>query len=312
MNLEVMDKANFGLENAKNEIKELRKYVLSSENPEELKNIFDKSKLAKEWARIKKLTIDIKKEIIMLEVDCLVKLHNMEYYDYIPKHGKQAAKYFAENYDRVESLIESYDSSSAIGLYRQIDSNGDPDFLTNIGRKYALGKEHSELYNAADHIHKYESSLREFIETYVDYGIPFTVEDIKEEMMANYESVFENTNGGDVARDLFDSGLKEVCRQAIMKSPIIKIEDMEAPRFVTCPSDEGRSWVRIPFENAKFTHFDQMIELRREQLEQDKKAFEKLLKIRNYLNDNAKDKDEHFSEIINRIKKQGDNNLEVV
>lgn len=241
----------------------------------------DRVKLAREWAKIRKLSESMRRELLWLEAVCLRRLAQLDALDQIPTVHRPAARHFAALDDTaLAALLDAAaKASSATAAFAQWKRG--EEFAEDRRRtvQWALHGEDREYHWEPDRVDSFAlmhaQDVRGAVAVVLEDAIgrnAFTVDEVVEQII---EEHLPERNGDVAIRE----GIAEVVRRAIRTAPVVVAEDgRDLPRFITCQSPEGY-WLRVPIERATVGQYREMVSLRRQQLEIDRAALEALEQV---------------------------------
>lgn len=236
---------------------------------------------ARAWAKVHKQVKELRLDLLRVEVEALVRIVELGGVETLPARDRKPAKHLAGlTFDDRASLVaqSGVAITTAAGMVRAIWTAEDleQERVKNkaLGRALATSP---DLADSEDDLQRYikettyrvEDVLSDLVDTYASADGGFTINDLAEDVI-RAASLGSTANDPDV-----EEGIREVCRQAVRRAPVVKIDGTILPRFVTAKSDDGHH-VRLPVENATLAHLDQMIEGRRQQLAQDEARLREL------------------------------------
>lgn len=259
----------------------------------------DKVKLAKEWAKIQKKTEEMYGDLIRIEIECYRRIVQLDCINVLPSNKRSVAEFYANMTEgEIENLINTKPGCSAIKIYRDYGKDYSAAGWRNIG--ISLGRndipenekdfieeiiDEDTIKHRIKEIAQYkENAVAFLLDHYASEGKPFTIEEMADNLLSDVIEEIDYVHQKEMKR-----GIREVCREAVSSAKTLFFKDIKMPRFVTCTSkfkhNNPIEWIRIPFENAHLSQFQEMIDLRKVQLEQDTKALENLIRIYELLNE---------------------------
>ena len=235
---------------------------------------------ARAWARVHKQVREMRLDLLRVEVEALVRIVELGGVNELPARDRKPAKHLASLSlaERATLVAQAGESSTtAAGMVRAIWTADDLEKERARSRRLgqALATHPSAPHDAdmqrlvKESTHRVEHVLGETLDAFTTAGAPFTVNDFAEEVIS---AAGIGSSGLDAK---IEEGVREVCRAAVLKAPVISVAGTILPRFVTAQDDEGH-FFRVPVENATLAHLDQMIEIRRHQLAQDAAKLDEL------------------------------------
>jgi hypothetical protein len=280
----------------------ITKSIREAGDPDTIKAQKDKVRMAREWAKIHKIAKEVHADLIRIEIECLRRIGQIDGgLDVLTAAEKAAAKFFASlSESDLEQVIRDFgDRATATGVYRAHVSASEANYMRDLGRKIAKGERpwnglsDDEKFDEAAERFRYDDigALAQLVDSYAAQGETLWIEDIADQLIEQLDS-----EGIEVKGRALREGVREVCRKAVRSGKSITIAGTKAPRFVTCSYEEfdrtalrgGKpditaAFMRIPFESATLPQLDEMVELRRRQLEEDRAALEGLEKVRDHI-----------------------------
>ena len=268
--------------------------VRATDDAETLKANTDKVRMAREWARLHKVTREVHADLIRVEVECLRRLAQLgtEGLALLTPNERKAAEFFASlDDDDIEAVVADFgDRSTACAIYRAHVKASESSYMRDLGRRIARGEEPwdsslSDEQKMADAVERFRfntaGAVEQLLSEYATAGTAFYVEDVADDLISRLNAEDGIKVGGAAIRE----GIREVCRKAIRSSRPATIFGTDAPRFVTCSAhpDSDQDFMRVPFENATLPQLEEMVTLRRKQLEEDQAALARLVAVRDHL-----------------------------
>lgn len=251
---------------------------------EAAREALDKVRMAREWARLKKVAQEVTADLLRVEIACLRRIVALDATSILSVSQASAARFFAPFTDtEIADLIARFPgTSSAITLQQHVRAKaaadrarqGGRDFAANPGPAMVTGNELNRATRAAGR--DFAGAMAAVLDR-LAASDDVTVA----EMTAVAYDELNITPRGEMATDTaIREGIAEVCRQALRQSKALTVGELSAPKFVTCLREDGVTWTRVPFASATLSQLDQMIELREEQLRQDRAALDRLKAVR--------------------------------
>lgn len=317
------------LERGKQNINDLIERVKGSSNRQELIDIYKQIKLAKEYAKLNDIAHAMRIDFLTLEINCIINLYRIDYNYFTGNLKKVAIWYSKLPEERLNELIKESRCSirTANGLYNDIVGTQErKDFYTNKGKSLITDRKHdyynNNEYDRYDDKYSFEideeifyNELYAMINSCIEEGEPFTIRTLRDKIISKIH-IFrdERMNTRSYIKlqneQFLSEAIDEVCRHAVRMTKHIMIgEDIKAPRFITCRVDDedidGKGWIRIPFEYGTLCDLKQMLDLRKEQLRQDCRAYMSLRNLYKLLkNCSVKIKSETLQDIVDYINEQ--------
>lgn len=289
---------NYQIEKTDNSLSSIKKNfvkiiseIKNTDNADFLKETMDKTKLAREWAKIQKKTEEMYEDLLRIEIECFRRIYQLKCFDVILKSERAICRFFGEKTDsEIEKIISENKGNSASKIYRDLYYIEKMKESRQVGKSLALN-EMSELYKNIEDFdtvkaikkisQKQENVLSFLLDHYASKGEGFTIEEFADNLLLKNDTLEKDLT--DELNQEVKRGIREVCRSAISSAKTIFLKDKKTPRFITCTAKTDRKngieWIRIPFENATLPQFMEMIELRKEQLRQDQEALNNLMQI---------------------------------
>ena len=158
------------------------------------------------------------------------------------------------------------------------------------GDYYKQGVSRSDSHEAC--YYSIQDAMRTIIETASQNQEPFTTNDL-------YCALVDSAKQSDPETEIeaYKDGVKEICRNAMLSEKITTIGDRKAPAFVTVRTTAG-DYIRVPFRYANIEQIESMIEIREDQIRQDKLALDRLVKIKDDLKAMTNDKKMRVEDIL--------------
>ncbi len=297
-------------------IKDALAFVASVSNEDDAREAYDRIKLAKEWAKIRKLRDAVATDLLRLEIHCLRKIAQLGSLSILPQAFRGVADFYRDMTDaRIEELIGAYgESASPTVVYRRhlraqsYNNAFDKYSSTYDGYRPAEAASYDDaLITAAAQFHSRDiaGALAAILDNWDEDGDEFTVSDLADEL-SDLVGIDE-TDAKWGARD----GMLEVCRKAIRDAPTVVIPGSTAPKFITCHSRDREgpvSFVRVPFHSATLAQLLDMVTLRQEQARAAEASYRTIKTLADTLADTISDSDgsnaEHhltLSELATRL-----------
>lgn len=291
MNYQI-EKTDNSLSNIKKNFVKIISEIKNTDNADFLKETIDKTKLAREWAKLQKKTEEMYEDLLIIEIECFRRIYQLKCLRVLHANKRKMAEFYGTmSESEIEILLKekkgcsaykifrdyAYDYSMAgwrnrgISLARNDISDNEEDFINN-------NLEENEIKHRIKNIAKHkENALSFLLDHYASNGEPFTIGEMADNLLLEATEEIDFDFSAEMKR-----GIREVCRGAVMSAKTLFFKDKKMPRFVTCVSKfkhGNDEWIRIPFENATLPQFKEMIDLRKEQLRQDQEALNNLIQI---------------------------------
>lgn len=261
------------IQQARATVAQLRAAITQTGDVDVVVETRDRVRLAREWARIHGLVQEVHHDLLRLDIECLRRVAQLGGIKELPPSYRLAATFFGSLNDaEIDALLAEHGGrSTALGIYLAIERARREEGWRRDGRRFATGA-YAGDGNGPD-----DASMREMHRTTVKAALEVLLEDFSSQSFSIAEIADEvlAATGIDSAGDEgLRKGVSEVCRDAVRRAPALFVGSLRAPRFVTCLRDDSSTirYLRVPFETATLPQLDQMIALRREQLEQDAAA----------------------------------------
>lgn len=187
---------------------------------------------------------------------------------------RKAARWLAEQTPEERARLVSEAGATitqAVGMCRAVwaaqESARTAHLLGLRGREYATSPEppaddHEAVDNLRGHVIGVQAAIADLIDLMFDDDPdgpqpPLTIAEFAEEVVA-----WAGLPTKVVADPAVMAGVREVCRTAFRRQPVVMVDGMPLPRFVAALTEAG--YVRVPIENALVLHYRQMVEQREE------------------------------------------------
>lgn len=248
--------------------------VAGIDNAGDAGEAYDQVKLAKEWARIRKVAGDVQRELLSLELHLLRKIGQLgaDAIRVLPTVHRANAKLLAGwTDDQIANLVRDFGDGASpnVALKRWL---GDQDHRRARDRFVSGDYLRDQRYvgDAADpeKVAAYSRDLHEglaaILEHFYDESEDFSVWELAEQVAETVDIDLRSFDSGRT------EGLLEVCRKAVRDAPPVAIAGTNAPRFVTCrdmsPAAQSiDKWIRVPFNSATLAQLSDMVALRQDQ-----------------------------------------------
>lgn len=261
----------------------VRKMLSEATEPDVVTEARNRIKLAREWAKIQKVAAEVSRDLLAIEAECLRRICQLGALDVLKPHERRAAEFFGAMSDaELAAVVEEFgNASTAVGVFRASERATQDRFKRDRGRRIGQGREYDEPDENFDASVKYynvrvRAALASIVDEYAAHD-SFTVGQMADDLLTDIG--WDPLDVDPAVRD----GISEVCRAAVRKAPPSVVDGFTTPRFVTCYEPESGSFIRIPFNNARIEQLEQMLTIRREQLEQDRAALTRLESIHRQL-----------------------------
>lgn len=229
---------------------------------------------ARAWAKVHGTLKTARLDLLRVEVGALAQIARLEQLSVLPKRDRAAAKFYASLTDeQVNDYLRDAGEAvtTANGLYQTLRRLEQLEQRVDRGRHLAITPPVADCEVDPDHLVGIRAALADAVAAYTDEGLPFTVNEFATE-------VIDAAGASALLKDpALQQGVREVCRETIRRAPVLELEGTILPRTVTALI-EGQ-YFRIPIENALLLHLDSMREMRREQIDQDRAALDRLDRV---------------------------------
>ena len=237
-------------------IGEIRAAINAASDAAEAFDLNSRVKMARAWAKSYGRVRELRLDLLVLEIDSLVRVWELGGADMLSGPERKAAEYLASLSpgDRAECVAASGASTTAVGMCRSIWSRESEEQLRRMGRSWVpspASEDHSEGRDISPQI--VAEAMHQLLDDYGDAGEAFTVEQMTDAVCIDY---------GDAGP--FVEGVREMCRHAIRSAADEIVSGFGLPRFVTAYTPDG-DYARIPTLRARMSHLRQHIGVRREQ-----------------------------------------------
>lgn len=245
-----------------------------------VREALDKIRMAREWAKLKKVAAEVCADLLRVEIACLRRMVELKADDTLSSSLRSAARFFAALTDDqvAEAIARHPETSSTTVLFQKVRADRAAEEARQRGRDFAMGPgpspaTGSQIERATKHASRdFSGAMAAILDRLAGTGDTTVAE-----MTAIAYDELDISPRGEMATDTaIREGIAEVCRQALRQSKTVTVGDIQAPKFVTCLREDGVTWTRVPFTNATLSQLEQMVELRREQLRQDREALNRL------------------------------------
>lgn len=286
------------LAQARSTIGDALRFVAQISDAESASEAYDRVKLVKEWARIKKLHNEVHRDMLRLEIHCLRKISQLGPITVVPAQYRGAASFFKDKSDKdIEELIKNYGQRvTPIGLVKRALN----DQAFNAGYNHVTSDEYRESaveYShevVAEAVEKYaidtRAALASILKDHEETGDEFSVYDLASEVLNNVGLDERTYNWG------VEAAMADVCRKAVREAPDVRIGHTKAPKFITClyrgaQGVESETFIRVPFHAASLDQLRDMVALRLKQKHSAIRAHEELDDLLQELEDQVTDAD---------------------
>lgn len=254
---------------ARSRLAQVAEWIAHAESPEDLGAAAQGCFEAREWARIRKLSAEIRCEVVRLECIALRKLGVLGGQALaaagLSVHYRSAAEYFSGLQDQeFEDLCGKITAASTPVSLRNIVRRAERQRFVHAQGYNLLCEPESRRYDASgawgEDGPNVARAVRVILRTAVRDNEPFTVGDAADALVRHLaEGLREGDpfpGGSDFVEDPdFREGMSEVIRKALRESVAV---DTGIPEFVTTnTADHG--WVRIPWHLATLVDLEEMV-----------------------------------------------------
>lgn len=268
-------------EKNKGAIDDLTAAIKAADNIEDLKEARARVEAMKAWAKVHGCVKQLRLDLLRIEVEALVRIVQLGGVDTLPAADRKAAEWLAkmDPLERTRLVNESGSATTASGMCRSIWREDEirEHYRRSvvIGQKLAAEPTPPAEFNqeaielARDLSNSVSGALAGIADRYIQNGVEFTISELADEIIT--DAALPEHLAEDAA---INKGVQQVVREAVRRSPPLTINGTTIPRVITARN--GKRFVRIPVMNATIAHLDDMILMRREQLEQDRIALQRL------------------------------------
>lgn len=269
-------------ENHKDSIEQLIVGIRSTASIQDLHEARARSEAIKAWAKVHGKAKEMRLDLLRIEVEALVRIVELGGLATLPTADQRAAEWLAamSPLERTRLINESGQVTTARGMcqsiWREEEIRKHNESQFRYGTKLAETPQPPKPYDEAaiaaarDRATSLSGSLANIADQYIRNGVEFTIDEMADEVIA------DAALSPDLAEDeVINQGVRDVCRRAVKSTPPLSIDGTVIPRLITARNADNK-FIRIPVLNATVAHLDDMIEMRREQIEQDKAALQKL------------------------------------
>ena len=277
------------IENLKSSVKNALAFIDAISTEEDAKEAFDRIKLVKEWAKIRKVKNEMHDDLLRLEMHLLRKMAVFEYTESLAYHKRSCARFFKNKSDeQIETLISEFGQETTVveNIVRMYEAKEEYKIAGKwvLRKSFATPDSSLQEEEVEDAKMTFSMDSKEAIASILDsfdsVSDTFSIEDMTDLLIENLGIDQLNEDWG------LRRGLSELCRKAIMDAPSKLFEDQWTPKYVTCfrrSRHGGAMPVRVPFLKASINEFKQMVDLREQQARDLARATEKLKGLFGYL-----------------------------
>lgn len=274
-----------GLEVIKNNVNQILTEIKNSNDVSFIKNVQDKIKLAREWAKIQKSAEEIYTDLLKIEIECFKKIVELDCLKILNANIRPVAIFFSEKTkSEISDLIKNNSGKSAFVIYKDFTRQQIFDNHKNIGKHIFERNESITFENLPEEkniIKEYalnvSTGIAMILDDFASSNQCFSIEEMADHLLLEYHGKDKKY----IEESGMIQGVREMCRKAVSSAKTFILSDLKIPRFITCidRTESTLKWLRIPTENANLIQFKDMIDLRKEQLKQDEKNLENLITI---------------------------------
>lgn len=258
-------------------IADLTKAIREADSIADLREARARVEAVKAWAKVHGLAKQVRLDLLKVEVEALVRIIELGGADILSPSDRRAAEWLAEKSpaERSDLIDASGAASTAVGMCKSIWREA--EVREHLRQGATIGRHLAEepgppspfdqdaIRLARRKSHAVSGALAKICDSYIANGVSFTIEEMADEI------IHESAISEDLAEDdAIQKGVREVCREAVRRSPPLTINGTKIPRLIT--AREGGRFLRIPVMNATISHLADMILMRQEQLRQDSVA----------------------------------------
>lgn len=270
-------KTEAALQRNRSALNDMLRRIKGMANVDDLQEVRANTEGVKAWAKVHGRIKEIRLDLLSVEVEALVRVYELGGANTLNGSERKAAEYLASLTPEARTALvaDSGNVTTVGGMLRSIwqeqELNVRRDQMREAGIRLATRPGASGGNGVRSHSADVAAALSSIIDNYTTGGQPFTVEDIADDLIEESGATCHADDEPTIRE-----GVREVCRSAVRKAPVVSIDGTVLPRFVTACADDGAGFVRVPVENALLSHLDEMRALRREQLAQDQAALDRL------------------------------------
>lgn len=282
-----LEKVSADIAQARGSIRAALAFVNSISTQDDAADAYDRVKLAKEWAKIRKIHTTMHRDLLRLEMHCLRKIGQIGARGVLRGQVQSVAQWLANKTDaEVEQLIKDYGHNvTPTGVMQRAfkDEAYTKGQLHVTSGAYLHQDAQYEEPDIAEAAKKYSRDITAALATLIEEcelnGNEVTVWELG-------SMVFSMLDADDKS---FDWGVRkamnDLCRKAMTEAVERVIPDTEVPRFITCidrsvPDAAGdNNFVRVPFVAANLRQLADMVEIRYQQAEASKRAYQRVREL---------------------------------
>lgn len=266
------------------------------------------------WAKVHGLTKKMRLDLLRVEVEALVRIVELGGADTLGSGDHRAAVWLSElsSEERHTLLNRSGSATTARGMCqavwreKEVAEHNRRNWVTGIKLAQHPEPPNSAAYDeetivaARDHANSLAGVLASIAESYITNGVEFTIEELADE-------IIEAAMPDDLALDpMIRDGIRKVCADAVRRTPPLTINGTSIPRLITARTMTGK-YIRIPVLNATVGHLEDMIMMRKAQIEQEQVSLQKLVHFADQLKQRGgDDAAARIGDIITRTVRRAD------
>lgn len=261
------------------QIEQITQAIKYAQSVDDVQDVRARAEALKGWAKVHGRVQEVRLELLQIEVAALVRVVELGGADQLPPADRKAALWLsAMSEEDRNSYIRSCKSATTVAgmcrsAWREQEIKLHRQTMRDAGIRLA---EHptpppdgNEVSNSARRmVSDMSTVLANILEenTSAD-GVEFSIDEMADELIE-----VSTTQQPD---PLMIEGVREVCRRAVRSAPPKMIDGTVIPRVITARTSDG-SYVRIPWASATVAHLQDMVDIRKAQLEDYEAAFDKL------------------------------------
>lgn len=258
--------------------------IRSTSRLEDLTEARAQVEAARAWAKVHKEAKAMRLQLLIVEVEALVRIVELGGADTLPHGDREAAEWLAAKtpQERDAVIRQSGSITTASGMVRSILRQEEADQAVKQrqaeGVYFASSPPPADAYDeqavqaARISATSLSAVIAEVAEDYMATGMAFTVDELVDQII--YEAAIKPEVAEDKA---FREGVSEVSRRFIRTTPPLSVEGVSIPRIITVRID-GKTQ-RIPVANATLSHLAADIADREEQIKHDQAKMQKLIDV---------------------------------
>jgi hypothetical protein len=270
---------------ARRTVADALRFVNSISSEDEANLAYDQVKLAREWAKIRRISDQMHLELLRLEVHCLRKIAQLGSITIIDRKQRPAATYFRDMSDEaIETLLQDFGQGvTPWGLMQRAVNSGEKkrgQEHVNNGN-YALPTDEYAEPEMDEAVKRYaldtKAAIASILTDYEVMGDEFTIYDLSQEMFARIGVDTAGLSWG------MAEAMDQVCRKAVSNAADLVIAGTKVPKFITClyraastGIGQKGQYIRVPFHTANMQQLNDMVTLRREQVDSAQRALDRV------------------------------------